>query len=149
MGPARRSRARRRWGCWATPSTGPGQSLLRWDPLVAHGRDSAARLGGALQRIAAPAWGEGEPRRGVRHRGSAGEEESPKVLELGDAIAGLTLEEARNLVDLLQERLGVSAASFAPAAVVAAVAEQASTEKTEFAVVVPSSARCCGVEKIV
>ncbi|TVU35653.1 hypothetical protein EJB05_17554, partial [Eragrostis curvula] len=77
--------------------------------------------------------------------------ESPKIVELGDAIAGLTLEEARTLVDHLQERLGVSAAAFAPAAVVAAPAgagagaeAEAPAEKTEFDVVideVPSSAR--------
>ncbi|XP_047053145.1 50S ribosomal protein L12-1, chloroplastic-like [Lolium rigidum] len=79
--------------------------------------------------------------------------ESPKVLELGDAIAGLTLEEARNLVDHLQERLGVSAASFAPAAAAAApaaaVAEEAPVEKTEFDVVieeVPSSARIATIK---
>ena len=79
--------------------------------------------------------------------------ESPKVLELGDAIAGLTLEEARNLVDHLQERLGVSAASFAPAAAVAApvaaAAEEAPVEKTEFDVVieeVPSSARIATIK---
>uniref|UniRef100_A0ACD5VGD9 Uncharacterized protein n=1 Tax=Avena sativa TaxID=4498 RepID=A0ACD5VGD9_AVESA len=81
--------------------------------------------------------------------------ESPKVLELGDAIAGLTLEEARNLVDHLQERLGVSAASFAPAAAAAApaaaVAEEAPVEKTEFDVVieeVPSSARIATIKVV-
>ncbi|KQK09049.1 50S ribosomal protein L12-1, chloroplastic [Brachypodium distachyon] len=81
--------------------------------------------------------------------------ESPKVIELGDAIAGLTLEEARNLVDHLQERLGVSAASFAPAAAVAApaaaVAEEAPVEKTEFDVVieeVPSSARIATIKVV-
>ncbi|KAF0902935.1 hypothetical protein E2562_022583 [Oryza meyeriana var. granulata] len=85
--------------------------------------------------------------------------ESPKVLELGDAIAGLTLEEARSLVDHLQERLGVSAAAFAPAAVVAApgaggagaAAEEAPAEKTEFDVVieeVPSSARIATIKVV-
>ncbi|XP_047094694.1 50S ribosomal protein L12, chloroplastic-like [Lolium rigidum] len=80
---------------------------------------------------------------------------SPKVLELGDAIAGLTLEEARLLVDHLQERLGVSAASFAPAAAVAAApaaAEaEAPAEKTEFDVVideVPSSARIATIKVV-
>uniref|UniRef100_A0ACD5T754 Uncharacterized protein n=1 Tax=Avena sativa TaxID=4498 RepID=A0ACD5T754_AVESA len=80
---------------------------------------------------------------------------SPKVLELGDAIAGLTLEEARLLVDHLQERLGVSAASFAPAAAVAAApaaAEaEAPVEKTEFDVVieeVPSSARIATIKVV-
>jgi large subunit ribosomal protein L7/L12 len=80
---------------------------------------------------------------------------SPKVLELGDAISGLTLEEARLLVDHLQERLGVSAAAFAPAAAVAAApaaAEaEAPVEKTEFDVVideVPSSARIATIKVV-
>ncbi|CAN6336771.1 unnamed protein product [Urochloa humidicola] len=71
---------------------------------------------------------------------------SPKVLELGDAIAVLILEEARGLVDHLQERLGVTAAAFAPAAVAAAPAE-----KTEFDVVieeVPSSARIATIKVV-
>nr|CAD1823872.1 unnamed protein product [Ananas comosus var. bracteatus] len=69
---------------------------------------------------------------------------SPKIEELGDAIANLTLAEARGLVDLLQDRLGVSAAAFAPAAVAAApgaaadaaAAAPAVEEKTEFDVVI-------------
>uniref|UniRef100_A0A0E0D6G1 Ribosomal protein L7/L12 C-terminal domain-containing protein n=1 Tax=Oryza meridionalis TaxID=40149 RepID=A0A0E0D6G1_9ORYZ len=85
---------------------------------------------------------------------------SPKVLELVDAIAGLTLEEARGLVDHLQERLGVSAAAFAPAAVVAAPGaagaagggeDGAPAEKTEFDVVieeVPSSARIATIKVV-
>ena len=82
---------------------------------------------------------------------------SPKVLELGDAITGLTLEEARGLVDHLQGRLGVSAAAFAPAAVVAAPAgagaaeAEAPAEKTEFDVVideVPSSARIATIKVV-
>ncbi|KAL6848917.1 hypothetical protein ACP4OV_021500 [Aristida adscensionis] len=85
---------------------------------------------------------------------------SRKVLELGDAIAGLTLEEARGLVDHLQERLGVSAAAFAPAAVVAAPGagaggggEEAAApaEQTEFDVVieeVPSSARIATIKVV-
>ena len=85
--------------------------------------------------------------------------ESPKILELGDAIAGLTLEEARSLVDHLQERLGVTAAAFAPAAVVAApgagggaaAEEEAPVEKTEFDVMieeVPSSARIATIKVV-
>ncbi|KAG2625689.1 50S ribosomal protein L12, chloroplastic-like [Panicum virgatum] len=84
---------------------------------------------------------------------------SPKVLELGDAISGLTLEEARGLVDHLQERLGVTAAAFAPAAVVAAPGAGAAggeeaaapVEKTEFDVVieeVPSSARIATIKVV-
>ncbi|KAL5220792.1 hypothetical protein ABZP36_025505 [Zizania latifolia] len=97
------------------------------------------------------------PRRAVAVASTA--TESPKVLELGDAIAGLTLEEARGLVDHLQERLGVSAAAFAPAAVVAApgagaggaAADEAPAEKTEFDVVieeVPSSARIATIKVV-
>lgn len=78
---------------------------------------------------------------------------SPKVEELGTTISNLTLEEARNLVDYLSEKLGVSAAALAaPVAVAAAPAAgggeggaaAAPTEKTEFDVVieeVPSSSR--------
>ncbi|KAG8055962.1 hypothetical protein GUJ93_ZPchr0001g29540 [Zizania palustris] len=90
---------------------------------------------------------------------STATESSPKVLELGDAIAGLTLEEARGLVDHLQERLGVSAAAFAPAAVVAApgagaggaAVDEAPAEQTEFDVVieeVPSSARISTIKVV-
>ncbi|CAL4974899.1 unnamed protein product [Urochloa decumbens] len=100
------------------------------------------------------------PRRGRRAVAVASTAtESPKVLELGDAIAGLTLEEARSLVDHLQERLGVSAAAFAPAAVIAApgaggagaAEEEAPVEKTEFDVVideVPSSARIATIKVV-
>nr|CAB3460695.1 unnamed protein product [Digitaria exilis] len=83
---------------------------------------------------------------------------SPKVLELVDAIAVLTLEEARGLVDHLQERLGVTAAAFAPAAVAAAPGAAggeedaaAAVEKTEFDVVieeVPSSARIATIKVV-
>ncbi|KAH7651065.1 Ribosomal protein L7/L12 protein [Dioscorea alata] len=82
---------------------------------------------------------------------------SPKIEELGDKIAGLTLEEAKSLVDFLQDRLGVSAAAFAPAAVAAAPgapaadAPAAVEEKTEFDVVieeVPSNARIATIKVI-
>ncbi|XP_078438745.1 large ribosomal subunit protein bL12c-like [Wolffia australiana] len=72
------------------------------------------------------------------------------VTKLGDEISKLTLEEAKNLVDYLQDKLGVSAAAFAPvaAAPAAAVGAEAAAaeveEKTEFDVVieeVPSNAR--------
>lgn len=78
---------------------------------------------------------------------------SPKIEELGSQIEKLTLEEARGLVDFLQERLGVSAAAFAPAAVAVAapVAADAAAveEKTEFDVVienVPSNARIATIK---
>ncbi|GAB2278092.1 60S ribosomal protein L12 [Dionaea muscipula] len=73
-----------------------------------------------------------------------------KIEKIGTELSQLTLEEARVLVDWLQDKLGVSAASFAPAAAAAAApaAEAASApvveEKTEFDVVineVPSNAR--------
>ncbi|XP_038987485.1 50S ribosomal protein L12, chloroplastic-like [Phoenix dactylifera] len=86
---------------------------------------------------------------------------SPKIEELGAQIEKLTLEEARGLVDFLQERLGVSAAAFAPAAVAvaapgapadaAAGAPAAVEEKTEFDVViedVPSNARIATIKVI-
>uniref|UniRef100_J3M9U9 Ribosomal protein L7/L12 C-terminal domain-containing protein n=1 Tax=Oryza brachyantha TaxID=4533 RepID=J3M9U9_ORYBR len=105
----------------------------------------------------------GPPRRGAppHHSVACNSTASPKVLELGDAIAGLTLEEARGLVDHLQERLGVSAAAFSPAAVVAAPGAAgaagggedaaAAAEKTEFDVVieeVPSSARIATIKVV-
>ncbi|CAN6540648.1 unnamed protein product [Malus baccata var. baccata] len=83
--------------------------------------------------------------------------EAPKKIEkLGTDISILTLEEARILVDYLQDKLGVSAAALAPAAAVAvapgagegpAVVE----EKTEFDVVieeVPSNARIAAVRAL-
>ncbi|KAJ4973158.1 hypothetical protein NE237_006332 [Protea cynaroides] len=79
-----------------------------------------------------------------------------KVEKLGNELKNLTLEEARNLVDWLQEELGVSAAAFAPAAVAAApgaVAEAppAVVEQTEFDVVideVPSNARIATIKAV-
>ncbi|CAL1391756.1 unnamed protein product [Linum trigynum] len=79
-----------------------------------------------------------------------------KIENLGAEISSLTLEEARILVDYLQDKLGVSAAAFAPAAVAvapgAAVAEaEAPAEKTEFDVVieeVPSNARIAVIKAV-
>ncbi|KAB5521074.1 hypothetical protein DKX38_025393 [Salix brachista] len=80
-----------------------------------------------------------------------------KITKLGDEIAGLTLEEAKNLVDFLQDKLGVSAAAFAPVAVAAgaggAVADAPAVveEKTEFDVVieeVPSNARIAVIKAV-
>ncbi|KAG5118194.1 hypothetical protein JHK82_032614 [Glycine max] len=80
-----------------------------------------------------------------------------KITKLGDEIAGLTLEEAKNLVDFLQDKLGVSAAAFAPVAVAAgavgavADAPAAVEEKTEFDVLieeVPSNARIAVIKAV-
>ncbi|RDX64998.1 50S ribosomal protein L12, chloroplastic, partial [Mucuna pruriens] len=80
-----------------------------------------------------------------------------KITKLGDEIAGLTLEEAKSLVDFLQDKLGVSAAAFAPVAVAAgpgaavADAPAAVEEKTEFDVVieeVPSNARISVIKAV-
>jgi large subunit ribosomal protein L7/L12 len=59
---------------------------------------------------------------------------------IADQIQGLTLLEAAQLVKLLEERLGVSAAAAAPVAVAGgggggAPAAEAAEEKTEFTVV--------------
>ncbi|KAL5540617.1 hypothetical protein UlMin_043192 [Ulmus minor] len=85
--------------------------------------------------------------------------EAPEKIEkLGEEISGLTLAEAKTLVDLLQEKLGVSAAALAPVGGVvaapgaggdagAAVVE----EKTEFDVVideVPSNARISVIKAV-
>ncbi|BAH91222.1 Os01g0662200, partial [Oryza sativa Japonica Group] len=98
----------------------------------------AAAAAAAPRSFAVPS--RARPRRAVAVVASTATE-SPKVLELGDAIAGLTLEEARGLVDHLQERLGVSAAA----------ADEAPAEKTEFDVVieeVPSSARIASIKVV-
>ncbi|KAF5804682.1 putative ribosomal protein L7/L12 [Helianthus annuus] len=78
-----------------------------------------------------------------------------KVVQLGDEISNLTLAQAQSLVEYLQDKLRVTAASFAPAAVVAAPggagaeAAEAVEEKTEFDVViddVPSNARIATIK---
>ncbi|XP_077220260.1 large ribosomal subunit protein bL12c-like [Tasmannia lanceolata] len=82
----------------------------------------------------------------------------PKILEIGTELKNLTLEEARFLVDWLQEELGVSAAAFAPAAVAVAPGAGADAavpavveEKTEFDIVieeVPTNARIATIKVI-
>ncbi|XP_015576186.1 50S ribosomal protein L12, chloroplastic-like [Ricinus communis] len=85
--------------------------------------------------------------------------EAPEKIEkLGAEISSLTLEEARTLVDYLQDKLGVSAAAFAPAAAVAAPGAGAGDgaaavveEKTEFDVVieeVPANARIAVIKAV-
>ncbi|KAI4387746.1 hypothetical protein MLD38_000153 [Melastoma candidum] len=96
------------------------------------------------------------PRRSLRV--SASIDAPEKVLKLGDEISSLTLSEARSLVDYLQDKLGVSAAAFAPATVAVAApgaagaAEVAAAEeKTEFDVVideVPSNARIAVIKAV-
>ncbi|KAK8484381.1 hypothetical protein V6N11_029217 [Hibiscus sabdariffa] len=80
-----------------------------------------------------------------------------KIQKLGTEISNLTLEEARTLVDYLQEKLGVSTAAFAPAAAPAAAPSAADAgaaaveEKTEFDVVieeVPSNARIAVIKAV-
>ena len=62
---------------------------------------------------------------------------------IADQIQGLTLLEASQLVKLLEEKLGVSAAAAAPVAVAgggaAAAAAPAAAEKTEFTVVLTAA----------
>ncbi|KAE8731916.1 50S ribosomal protein L12 [Hibiscus syriacus] len=80
-----------------------------------------------------------------------------KIEKLATEISNLTLEEARTLVDYLQEKLGVSAAAFAPAAVAVAAPDAGGDgaavveEKTEFDVVieeVPSNARIAVIKAV-
>uniref|UniRef100_A0A5B7B6E4 Large ribosomal subunit protein bL12c n=1 Tax=Davidia involucrata TaxID=16924 RepID=A0A5B7B6E4_DAVIN len=80
-----------------------------------------------------------------------------KVVQLGDEISNLTLADAQKLVEYLQDKLGVSAASFAPAAVAVAPggavadAPSAPEEKTEFDVVieeVPSNSRIATIKAV-
>jgi large subunit ribosomal protein L7/L12 len=61
---------------------------------------------------------------------------------IAEQIQGLTLLEASQLVKLLEEKLGVSAAAAAPVAVAggaAAAAAPAAEEKTEFAVILTAA----------
>lgn len=62
---------------------------------------------------------------------------------IADQIQGLTLLEASQLVKILEEKLGVSAAAAAPVVVAGAgggaAAAPASEEKTEFAVILQSA----------
>ncbi|CAM8888234.1 hypothetical protein QQ045_026548 [Rhodiola kirilowii] len=82
---------------------------------------------------------------------------SEKLTKLGEDISNLTLAEASILVDYLQEKLGVSAASFAPAAALVAApgaggdAPAVVEEKTEFDVMideVPSNARIATIKAV-
>ncbi|KAK4712583.1 hypothetical protein R3W88_007096 [Solanum pinnatisectum] len=96
-------------------------------------------------------------RRATFVRPLAAVEAPEKVVQLGDEISTLTLADAQKLVEYLQDKLGVSAASFAPAAVVAAPGGAAADapavveEKTEFDVVideVPSNARIATIKAV-
>ncbi|XP_009605970.1 large ribosomal subunit protein bL12c-like [Nicotiana tomentosiformis] len=89
------------------------------------------------------------------HRPLAAVEAPEKVVGLGDEISNLTLADAQKLVEYLQDKLGVTAASFAPAAVSAAPAAAEAPvvveEKTEFDVIiqeVPSNARIAAIKAV-
>ncbi|XP_042518443.1 50S ribosomal protein L12, chloroplastic-like [Macadamia integrifolia] len=80
-----------------------------------------------------------------------------KVEKIGNELKNLTLEEARSLVDWLQEELGVSAAAFAPATVAVAPGAVANAgpavveEQTEFDVLieeVPSNVRIATIKVV-
>ncbi|KAL9275573.1 Large ribosomal subunit protein bL12cx-like protein [Drosera capensis] len=95
--------------------------------------------------------------RAIHLRPIAAVDAPEKISSLGTTISSLTLEEARLLVDYLQEKLGVSAASFAPAAAAGAVSAPAAAEaaaveeKTEFDVViteVPANARIGAIKAV-
>ncbi|KAL6960588.1 50S ribosomal protein L12 [Sarracenia purpurea var. burkii] len=81
-------------------------------------------------------------RRATFLRPIAAVEAPENIVKLGDQISTLTLSDAQKLVEYLQDKLGVSAAAFAPAAVapvapgVGADAPEAPEEKTEFDVVI-------------
>ncbi|NP_001412696.1 large ribosomal subunit protein bL12c [Nicotiana tabacum] len=95
-------------------------------------------------------------RRATFLRPLAAVEAPEKVVQLGDEISNLTLADAQKLVEYLQDKLGVTAASFAPAAVAAAPGAAAEApavveEKTEFDVVideVPSNARIATIKAV-
>ncbi|KAH7301874.1 hypothetical protein KP509_23G047100 [Ceratopteris richardii] len=84
--------------------------------------------------------------------------DTAKIEELGNKLKELTLEDARGLVEWLQNELGVSAASIAPVAVAApggagpaAEAAPAVEEQTEFDVIieeVPTAQRIAVIKVI-
>ncbi|CAH8309207.1 unnamed protein product [Eruca vesicaria subsp. sativa] len=80
-----------------------------------------------------------------------------KISKIGSEISSLTLEEARTLVDYLQDKFGVSPLSLAPAAAAVAApggdggAAAVVEEQTEFDVVineVPSSSRIAVIKAV-
>ncbi|CAK9162793.1 unnamed protein product [Ilex paraguariensis] len=94
-------------------------------------------------------------RRAVHLRPLAAVDAPEKIVQIGDEISNLTLADAQKLVEYLQDKLGVSAASFAPVAAIAAPgaaeAPAAVEEKTEFDVViedVPSNARIATIKAV-
>ncbi|CAK9176123.1 unnamed protein product [Ilex paraguariensis] len=95
-------------------------------------------------------------RRATLLRPLAAVEAPEKIVQLGDEISNLTLADAQKLVEYLQDKLGVSAASFAPVAAVAAAPGAAEgpavvEEKTEFDVVieeVPSNSRISTIKAV-
>ena len=80
-----------------------------------------------------------------------------KIEKLGQEISSLTLEEAKTIVEFLQDKIGVSAAAFAPAAVAVTpsapvdAGAAAVEEKTEFDVVIddgPGNARIAVIKAV-
>ncbi|EFH51663.1 ribosomal protein L12-A, partial [Arabidopsis lyrata subsp. lyrata] len=94
--------------------------------------------------------------RATHLRPIAAVEAPEKIEKIGSEISSLTLEEARILVDYLQDKFGVSPLSLAPAAAaVAAPADGGAAavveEQTEFDVVineVPSSSRIAVIKAV-
>ncbi|KAL1200974.1 Large ribosomal subunit protein bL12cx [Cardamine amara subsp. amara] len=94
--------------------------------------------------------------RAINLRPISAVEAPEKIEKIGSEISSLTLEEARILVDYLQDKFGVSPLSLAPAAVaVAAPADGGGAavveEQTEFDVVineVPSSSRISVIKAV-
>ncbi|KAG5394804.1 hypothetical protein IGI04_024767 [Brassica rapa subsp. trilocularis] len=104
----------------------------------------------------------GSPSSTLTHRATnlrpiAAVEAPEKIEKIGSEISSLTLEEARILVDYLQDKFGVSPLSLAPAAAAVAApgggdgAAAAVEEQTEFDVVineVPSNARIAVIKAV-
>uniref|UniRef100_M4E949 Uncharacterized protein n=1 Tax=Brassica campestris TaxID=3711 RepID=M4E949_BRACM len=97
------------------------------------------------------------PHRATHLRPIAAVEAPEKIEKIGSEISSLTLEEARILVDYLQDKFGVSPLSLAPAAAAVAApgdgagAAAAVEEQTEFDVVineVPSSSRIAVIKAV-
>ncbi|KAK2973306.1 hypothetical protein RJ640_027949 [Escallonia rubra] len=94
-------------------------------------------------------------RRAILLRPIAAVDAPEKVVALGNEISELSLADAQKLVEYLQDKLNITAAAFAPAAVAApgAAVEAPAVveEKTEFDVViedVPSNARIATIKAV-
>ncbi|CAL5325710.1 unnamed protein product [Camellia sinensis] len=126
-------------------------------PLPSHPPPSTSYPTQPNQTLKFPLRLQPTSRRATFLRPISAVEAPEKVVKLGDEISSLSLADAQKLVEYLQDKLGVSAAAFAPVAAAAAApgavadAPAAAVEKTEFDVViedVPSNARIATIKAV-